>query len=250
MSGGTLELAPPSAESHRLATALVAKQVSSPSAALFAAGKRPGRTAEGEPCPCTDPPPMNRQEEKWYDPVAKALGLIEDEKNPDKVLQIMRQKQMKAEIGNADTAMSKALKAFNTTEKAYKKAYDKANSAFDTWHKKEERYEKAFWAYKAAHAQHCTPLVQGHEGVKIKCERDFRDFLEAFFARRHMPQCLVGDFVRLDTPPEKVASAPAVVAILAGPCKCDCGTPCDLRRRTSMPDRVSEGCVTRLCSFL
>jgi len=180
---------------HGLATALLT--------AGNASHRSPGRTSQGLPCTCTDPLRVKRGD---------------GTQTADKVTAALETQQRGAELQNANTLVSAALRDFRKARASYDQFYDEANKAFKVYFDHRDLYENAFYRYKHAYAKYCRPIVEANEGVKIPCERDWRLAVEHLLARSHAPDCLVGqtpgfeNLVHEATPFPLLVSLPVLLA--------------------------------------
>jgi hypothetical protein len=151
--------------------------------------KKMGRTADEEPCPCTDPP----KKKKHGGSIAQSLGFGGPSRDHQAVLDAFKKEQRAAERANANNIMAKPFKTFNKALKKLEGEIVNTESLYAEFRHKHDEYIKAYHKLTFAMAIHCKGLSNTYKGVKFDCDRERVEAQAQFLSRRRAPECLIGE---------------------------------------------------------
>lgn len=155
--------------------------------------KKMGRTEEESPCECTDPIKKKKSGKK-------ALGGLFGGMDRDHgaVMDRLKKEQRASERRNANILLRGPHNRFLSARKALEgEIFDTEHHYADFRHKQEE-YIKAYMDMQFAMKWHCKGIRRTYKGVRFDCERERAEAQNQFFARRHAPECLIGESTPFD----------------------------------------------------
>mmetsp|Transcript_80286 Transcript_80286/g.126623 ORF Transcript_80286/g.126623 Transcript_80286/m.126623 type:complete len:279 (+) Transcript_80286:64-900(+) len=181
--------------------------------------QRMGRTEDDVPCECTDP--IKKKKKKLHNKVFTKLGFGSGiNRDHQAVFEELEKQQLKAERKNANLAVKGPMKSFNNAAKKLTKAITKTEHHYSEFRARQDDYLKAYLDVEQAMNVHCKGMRMKYKGIRLDCERERQEAQLQFFARRHNPECLIGNTtpfknlhgdkgllsVLADLPPEIVAA--------------------------------------------
>lgn len=154
---------------------------------------RMGRTEEDSPCECTDP-----LKKKKSGGILKSLLGGGVNRDHDAVMVKFKKEQRAAERKNADTLEKGPYHAYIKSVKSLEHEVLQSETDYAAFRAKHDEYSKAYYDLGRAMKWHCNGIRKQYKGVRFDCERERLEAQAQFFARRHAPECLIGETTPFD----------------------------------------------------